>query len=324
MDGAARSEDRRVRHLAVLVLCLGAGFPGVVNAQENPSSTAGSLSLAAVHSDLKFSVTAPARSTSVDTGAFGEQVRRIARGLSEASAALYPEAVVRLGAFDAYVADSREIAAQSSATGRIAVNAGFAALKPTDDWLALVLAREMSHVLAGHHDNNSTASLVTSVLMNIILPGSGLVKSALSFAGSQVAAGSGRDRQIGEADAIALRLLEKAGYSAQAVALNVTLGPRETQLGDSAWARDFAASGRALVAATRGSPAAPPAADAAAPVMVAGSDAERKPAPVVASTVGHLGVLRLYPEDVALRARPSGMPGPLLLGGHAVPPRRLE
>jgi hypothetical protein len=305
-----RISGRVAGRFAVAIACL---TGGVAHADESGRFSNG-LSLAAVHSDIKFQVFAPARAVDRAQDGFALQVKRVARGLETAALRLFPDAMSRIGAFDVYVADASEIAAQSSAVGRIALNAGFASLNPTDDWIALVVAREMAHVVAGHHDNNSTASIITSVVMNLVLPGSGLVKSALSFAGSQVASNSGRERQLGEADAMALRLLEGAGYSMRAVALNITLGPKAAQLGDGAWARAFLASGEALVVATRGPQGTPESPSAVVEVAA--------PVPV-ASTAGHLAT-RPAPEDIVVRTRPSGMPGPLLLGGHWVPARRVE
>lgn len=281
------------------------------------------VSLVAWHSDLKFSLaTSALKAHDAATAAFDEQVRRVAEGLYAASAALYRDATARIGRFDVFIADSAQASALSSATGRIAVSSGMADLKPTDDWLALVLAREMGHVLAGHHDNNSTASLVTSVLMNLVLPGSGLIKSAISFAGSQVAAVAGRERQIGEADEIAFKLLEATGYTPKSLALNLALGPSDAQLGKSAWAEAFSTSSKALVARVRGVPPATPVVavhdgGVAAPALVASTEAHLRAAPIQP-------VSRIAPEAIVVRGRPSGMPGPLMLGGQPMPFRRIE
>jgi hypothetical protein len=294
----------------------------LVQAGDDASAAATpAASIAALHSELKFNLMAPARKPGEGpTDSFMIQARRVVRGLQAAGAALYPEPMRGIGAFDVFIADSQEIGILSSATGRIALNAGFAALNPTDDWLALVMAREMGHVIAGHHANNSTASMVTSVLMNIVLPGSGLIKSAISFAGSQVASASGRERQTSEADEIAVKLLEAAGYTPRTVALSLALGPSETQLGNSDWASTFKTSAKSLLARVRGGVGAEAAQAEARPVA----------APPVASTDGHLrnantgGANRVPAEELVLRTRPSGLPGPLLLGGNQVPARRME
>lgn len=281
------------------------------------------VSLTAMHSDFKFNLATSARKAiDTATAGFEEQMRRVADGLHATAAALYPDATQRIGRFDVFIVDSAQASALSSATGRIAISSGIADLKPTDDWLALVVAREMGHVLAGHHDDNSTASLVTSVLMNLVLPGSGLIKSALSFVGSQVAAAAGRERQIGEADEIAFKLLEASGYTAKSLALNLALGPDGAHLGKSAWAEAFGASSRALVARVRGVP--PPIAS-----LAANEGAVAAP-PLVASTNAHLRAMsaqpvsRIAPEAIVVRGRPSGMLGPLMLGGQPMPFRRIE
>ncbi len=272
------------------------------------------MSISALHSDIKFNLTAPARK--VANPAFQslhEQSRRVLGGLQASAYNLFPKEVARIGTFEVFVADSMEISVMSSATGRIALNAGFADLAPTDDWLALVLAREMGHVISGHHDNNSTASILTSVLMNILLPGSSIIKSAASFAGSQLASASGHERQLGEADTVALKLLEGAGYTVRSLALNLALGPGESRLGSSKWAQGFVTSSRAF--AVRGRPQPAP------------DDKRDVPIPMVASSQGHLSspaATPSAPEEVVVRRRPSGMPGPLILGGHIVAPRLLQ
>ncbi|MBL8383142.1 MAG: M48 family metalloprotease [Burkholderiales bacterium] len=305
--------------MAMLVTC------GVARADEQawpPGPGAAGLSVAALHSDLKFSLLtpAPARGEAA-ADALHRQARRLLGALASSATRLYPDALGRIGGFDVFVADSPDVGAASSASGRIALNAGFAALAPTDDWLAFVIAREMGHVIAGHHDSNSTASIITSVVMNLVLPGSQLVKSALSFAGSQAAAVGSRDRQRGEADQVAIRLLEGAGFTAKTLALNLAVGPGASSLGDSSWAQAFATTSQALLARFR------PAPDArGGPVAVAAVAAGAAAAP--APGARHLGnpgsPSGLAPEDIVVTRRPSGMPGPLMLGGHLVPVRRIE
>ena len=292
-----------------------------VDVQAETSAT-GAFSIAALHSDIKFSLLSGTRKQvepAID--AFESQLRRIVDGLQSASSALYPQVLARIGAFDVFVAESTELSASSSATGRIALNAAFASVKPTDDWLALVVAREMAHVIAGHHDNNSTASIVTSFVMNLIIPGSGLVKSVLSLVGSQLAGLSGRERQVGEADEIALKLLGAAGYADKALALNLAVGPPDVTLAETQWGRFFAQSSRALLARVRGAPVA------SSPAQLEDSP---QVAPILASTDAHLRLLardagaRIAPDEIVVRARPSGMPGGFMFNGRSVPGRRIE
>lgn len=290
----------------------------------------GSTGILGLHSDITFSVfSAPRKHGDEALAAYEAQVKRIAIGLQGAARGLYPDAVKRIGAFDVYVADSAELSAMSSGTGRIAVNAGFSSLNPTDDWLAFVIAREMGHVVAGHHDSNAGASLAVSVLMNLIVPGSGLIKSAISFAGSQMASSSGREKQVKEADEVAMKLLEAAGYTSKSVALNLRLNPIGEQVSTTSWATAFRASSERLTATLPGkAPAAQPAMQEMAapladlprdsvPVMQAEASSQSAPPPPAVRQV------RWQPEEL-VRARPSGLPGPLLLGGNAVPVRRVE
>ena len=196
-----------------------------------------------LHSDLRFSLLAASRkSIDADTAQYQAQVKRVATRLEAAAKKTYPEVLGRVGHFDVFVADTQKLYAMSSGSGRIAVSAGFATIKPTDDWIAFVIAREMGHVIAGHHDSNAGASLATSLAMNLIVPGSGVIKTVLSLGGAELASGSGRERQGGEADAVAMKLLTAAGYSAKAVVRSAQLRPLGEEVSTSAWANDYRAS----------------------------------------------------------------------------------
>jgi len=327
-----------------------------------------SAGLLAMHSDLKFSVLSAPREAvdpAIAATLFQEQVKRISAGLQDAALKQYPEAVAKIGAFDVYIAAADDLNAMSSGSGKIAVNAGFARLNPTDDWLAFVIAREMGHVVAGHHDSNSGASLFVSVVMNLIIPGSGLLKTALSFAGSQAASESGREKQIKEADAVAMNLLEGAGYTAKSVALNLKLNPISEADAKTSWAAAFRVSALSLSGPQGGAAEVPATAVAQAPaVKESGVQDQVEPAqqpqvvavqavqpqavpiqsvqpqavpvqvvqprivPALQEQSESLPVVatpaRWQPEELVMRSRPSGMPGPLLLGGYAVPVRHVE
>ena len=313
------------------------------------ASPHGSTGLLGLHSDINFAVlSAPRLNGEAAVTPYQEQVKRISASLQTAAQGLYPDAVKRIGAFDVYVAQAEDLSALSSGTGKIAVNAGFARLNPTDDWMAFVIAREMGHIVVGHHDSNAGASLAVSILMNLIVPGSGLLKSAVSFAGSQMASGSGREKQIKEADEAALKLMEAAGYTTKAVALNLRLNPLGAEVSNSAWATAFRISaarltgvpvpgkvpGTAEASAIAFASTVPGESSAQQPQFVAlpAAAAQVQVAPqaqvapqvqVSASRQGGLQQARWQPEEV-VRARPSGLPGPLLLGGYAVPARLVE
>ena len=283
-------------------------------------------SLPSLHSDLKFSVLAPPRKAvpDADDVILKAQTLRIADGLQAAARGLYADKMKTLGSFDVYIADSKEAETLSSATGKIALYGGIAQLKPADDWLAFVIAREMGHVLAGHHDQNSAASLLTSVIMNLIIPGSSLIKSALSLAGAQAAAASGGEKQTQEADEVALKLLEAAGYTSRTVALNLAQGPLDERLGTSSWADSLRLSARTLIARQSAATPSPAPAAMATTATIATTDTATSAA--IAPPAAALPTLRrgVADEMLLVRMRPSGIAGPFLLGGYAVPVRRIE
>jgi len=211
---------------------------------EAPAAPAqqGSTGLLGLHSDFRFSLLAPRKSSDVELVGYQAQVKKVAARLQAAAQKAYPDECKRVGTFDVYVGDAEALATMSSGTGKIAVNAGFARLQPSDAWLAFVIAREMGHVLAGHHDSNAGASIAVSVAMNLILPGTGLLKSALSLGGSEMASGSRHDRQNREADEIAFKLIDGAGYGVKPLARGLRLKPLGEDISKTAWAADFRTS----------------------------------------------------------------------------------
>jgi hypothetical protein len=165
--------------------------------------------------------------------------------------------------------------------------------------------------------------------MNLVVPGSGLIKSAISFAGSQIASASGREKQVKEADEIGIKLLEGAGYTSRSVALNLRLNPLSEQASTTSWANAFRGSSERLTATLPGvapASAVVQAAEAAGgpqavPLMqTAAASPQSAPLPPVVPVAGRT---RWQPEEL-VRTRPSGLPGPLLLGGNEVPLRRME
>lgn len=217
------------------------------------------MPLASTHADIAFSMTTGRRqNASCDDDAhcatfadrkptmrFALQVQRIAGALQKGAQDLYPDLQQRVpqlvgGRFDIYVVDGDQLGSASSADGRIALQAGLRIRQPYDDWIAFVIAREMGHVIARHHEENSAASIATSVIMNILIPGSGLLKTVITAGGSNIAAKSQRDAQVLEADAIALKLLEVAGFELRDIGLALRIAP--VLLDDGQWAKDFRVS----------------------------------------------------------------------------------
>lgn len=184
-------------------------------------------------------------------GRFALQVERIAVALQDGARKRYPELMQRSSTmpanrFNIFVIEGDALGSTSSANGRIALNAKLGASRPGDGWLAFVIAREMGHVIARHHEENSSASIVTSVIMNLLVPASGMVKSILTAGGSKAAAISKREVQAQEADAIALELLKSAGYRLHEVSLALQAPPALPD--DSQWSKSFRISADRLIA----------------------------------------------------------------------------
>jgi hypothetical protein len=238
------------------MFALGFGLTGGATAEVLDPARVGHFSLAALHSDIAFSITSGRRQNSSEYNPTGEKkfdalVQRIATALETGVQLLYPELADRVPGplnhrFDVYVVEDNEHGSTSSATGRIALNSALGPLCVSDDWLAFVIAREMGHVIARHHEENSAASLITSVLMNVLLPGSGLLKSVLSTGGAKIASSSNQHAQRIDADAIALRLLDASGFDRRTVA--AALQRSVSALDSTSWSRDLRVSTERVVA----------------------------------------------------------------------------
>lgn len=235
------------------------GLAGCATAPADNRSRMVGIPLAATHANIGFAMTTGTRprvacgeampcpmQTDNDAAArFVMQVERVAGALQTGLPGLHPDLAQRVPEltgkrFEVYVVEDDEPGSASSADGRIALNSALGVGQPYDDWLAFVIAREMGHVIARHHEENSAASIVTSVIMNLIIPGSSLLKSALSAGGSKMAAISKREVQAAEADAIALDLLNAAGFRQQDVSLSLRIAPAISD--DSQWSRSFRTS----------------------------------------------------------------------------------
>jgi len=256
----------------IMFAAVGIGMAGCATAPPPDMGRTTVLPLAAAHSDITFMLTTGSRQQAACAevpvcrnggGAvagkptpIAVQVQRVARVLQHGVESLYPDLALRIPGFtdrgfDVYIAAGDEPGSVSSASGRIALNAAFGVSLPYDDWLAFVIAREMGHVIARHHEENSSVSIATSVIMNILIPGSGLLKSAASTIGAELVVGSKRDRQASEADAIALNLLQAAGFGLHDVALSLVIA--SAGLDDGSWSQGFRKSSDKLIAGARGS-----------------------------------------------------------------------
>lgn len=201
---------------------------------------------------------------------FELRVARLGERLADKAFEIYPELHERIGRFEFVTSDKAEPGATSNASGTVVVFSGTRALEPADPALAFILAREMGHVIGRHHNENSATSIIISVLVQVLLPVSGLLRSlallpaassaaaasattetvtagsaaaatAASFLGSRAVIATYRPQQLAEADTVALTVLARLGYDPQETA--DALAEAERRLaGDGSWPRDLRAS----------------------------------------------------------------------------------
>ena len=177
-----------------------------------------------------------------DMARFLQQVQRTGAGLSTEAQSLAPEVFARIGAFDIAVQAGVGEGTSSSAGGRIVLASGLAALHPTDDVVAFLIAREMGHVIARHGEENSGARLAFSALTAVVPIGGLMVKFAASLLGSQALQSSWAERQRLDADEIALVLLERSGRTPDVIAFNLRVGLKRERLPQGEWGSQFARS----------------------------------------------------------------------------------
>lgn len=179
--------------------------------------------------------------------AFDQRILALGRRLADVAFRQHADLHLRFPRFDFIVADKADAGAASSAGGTVVIYRGVRRLDLDDAALAFVLAREMSHVIGGHHDENVTTSILVAVAAQILLPvlnvargaaaafsGSTAtsaaaasaassavtttaVASAASFAGSRALRASYRPQQVREAEMIAMKLLAAAGWDGRDV-----------------------------------------------------------------------------------------------------------
>lgn len=223
--------------------------------------------------------------------AFNRQVLRVGERLVRAAAEDARERPIPR--FDIRLLDTAEGGTASSAAGTVVVHGGTRELDLAEPALAFLLAREMAHVMAQHHHEDSATSLAFSVAGTLLLPVGNLLRgaaaaltmsdgvtaatTAASFVGASAYKATYRADQLREADLLALQLATRAGWNVEEIAAAVAASaPR---LRDEGWSGELLGSKARLDQITAGPPWPLPA--AAPPAVVASVQA---PAAMTPST----------------------------------------
>lgn len=179
-----------------------------------------------------------------NNAAFDQRIVDIGGRLAAGAFRAFPELSERFSHFEFVVADKADPGTASTGAGVVVVFRGIQTLELDDTTLGFVLAREMSHVIAGHHDENFATGIWVAVAAQILVPflnlapsiatiitgnaatssavasttiSSSAVTSAVSFAGSRALRAAYRPAQVREADVLGLRLMAASGWPGRSV-----------------------------------------------------------------------------------------------------------
>jgi Zn-dependent protease with chaperone function len=233
-------------------------------------------SVSAVHSEMgmRLNLASTADTLSPCVGveckldrAFDQRVQRLGTRLAQSAFEIYPELTERFSQFEFVIAEKAEAGSTSSAAGTVVIFRGVQKLRLDEEALAFLIAREMGHVISRHHDEDSSTSILFSIVAQVLLPVTNLIRgsaaliqtasatatasavsTAASFVGSRMAIESYKLDQLHEADAIALDLLAGLGWNRGEIA--DALASSTQVIGDDRWSKDLRISAREVVGLT--------------------------------------------------------------------------
>ena len=200
--------------------------------------------------------------------AFDQRVLALGRRLAVSAFRQHADLYLRFPRFEFIVVDKVEPGAASSAGGTVMVYRGLQAMNLDDAVLAFVLAREMCHIIAGHHDENVAASvLVGGAAAAGSAAGATALTSGASFLGSRALRASYRPTQVREAEVMSLKLLNAAGWEGVEVSDKLE-SLRPTLSEEANWTRELRESALNVAGMMQGPPL--PSADDARDQMISG------------------------------------------------------
>ena len=163
---------------------------------------------------------------------FDARVVAIGRYLSKAAIQLYPQQEKLIQQMVFSVVNKQEPGTASNNKGQIVLLRGVQHLQLSDDALGFVIAREMAHVMAGHHKTNTSTKLIISALASVLFPAVAIIgassaaaqastattlltsaaSTATSMVGGEVALAQMKPTQLNQADEIARTIMEKVEW----------------------------------------------------------------------------------------------------------------
>lgn len=164
--------------------------------------------------------------------AFDQRIQTLGLALTKAAISGLPEKEARLSRMEFSVAEKRDAGIASNSKGRIMVFRGLQDMELSDDALAFIMAREMGHVLAGHHRTNTSTKLMISALTSILFPAVAVLtasstavqastattlltsaaSTATSVIGGEVAVSTMKPAQLSESADIALQIMQHGDW----------------------------------------------------------------------------------------------------------------
>lgn len=254
---------------AMLQLAAGHATAGGITAPKNTNANINNSATPAegisdVYSDIDMRMRLAGKSSAATCTAaqcaenliFDARVGSIGRYLNKAALQLYPQQENIINRMTFSVAEKLEAGTASNNKGQIVVLRGVQDLALDDDALGFVLAREMSHVLAGHHKTNTSTKLIISALASVLFPAIAIVgassaaaqastslitsaaSTATSLVGSEVALAKLKPTQLAQADEMALTIMQKAEWDMRAAESVLT----KDEVAKDAWMLDLEAS----------------------------------------------------------------------------------
>ncbi len=194
---------------------------------------------------------------------FEHRVLRVGTRLAQAAFAIHPELHEHIDKFEFIIAEKSSPGSLSNSAGSVVIFRGVQQLQLGEEALAFLIAREMGHIIAHHHEENSATSMLFSVLAAVFIPVTNLLSgsaavaqtasasamstaatSAASFIGSKITIASYKADQSREADGIALDLLVKLGWNKYILANSLV--SQTKFVNDDNWSKDFLGSAQTI------------------------------------------------------------------------------